>query len=103
MIFCLPARIRLMEFLETTGRKIRHSGAPYRARSATSASNTTRSISKPLRSARSRERNAHLPVAEPNLPMPFPAPGLQPRARFDNGDCADFACLGRSLNASAHL
>src|SRR5215467_13519259 len=47
-----------MEFLETTGRKIRHSGAPYRARSATSASNTTRSISKPARSARSRERNA---------------------------------------------
>src|SRR5215471_1667655 len=36
-----------MEFLGTSGRKIRHSGTPYRARKATSASNTTRSISKP--------------------------------------------------------
>jgi len=30
-----------MEFLETTARKIRRSGALYRARRATSASNTT--------------------------------------------------------------
>src|SRR6516165_8431978 len=29
IIFCLAARIRPVEFLETTGRKIRHSGAPY--------------------------------------------------------------------------
>ena len=29
IIFCLAARIRPVEFLETTGRKIRHSGAAY--------------------------------------------------------------------------
>jgi len=71
-----------MEFLETTGRKIRHSGAPYRARSATSASNTIRSISKPSWSARSLVVGSGVEIAGEDDWQRRVARGLQESSSF---------------------
>jgi len=78
-------------------RKIRHSGAPYRVRSATSVSNTTRSISRPSRSARRlvrRERPVFTRSAES-----WALPG-KPKG-FDGGEVERYFREGKIKEVAA--